>query len=74
MNRSHLLTVRISEERRKEFKVASELIGVPMSSLVHQRILDLIRETQAKYPAEFNKVLAQSVKGKRKKRLAYDLT
>lgn len=43
-NKEVLLTVRISENVRDEFKKAAELRGASMSGLLHQYIVRTIRE------------------------------
>jgi hypothetical protein len=61
MKRTHLLTIRINPRKRTEFKVASDLLGVPMSSLLHQVVFEKIQEVKTRYPREFEKGLKKSL-------------
>lgn len=48
-----LVTVRISEKVRDQFKIACELRGASMSSLLHQFIVRTIREEKDLTPSAF---------------------
>lgn len=51
-----LVTVRIAEPVRDEFKRAAELRGSTMSGLIHQFIVRTIREEKADSPQAFGKL------------------
>lgn len=55
-NKEVLLTVRIAESVRDEFKKAAELRGASMSGLLHQFIVMTIRQEKAASPHEFRPV------------------
>ena len=48
-----LVTVRIAEPVRDEFKIAAGLRGATMSGLIHQFIVRTIREEKEASPHEF---------------------
>ena len=48
-----LVTIRISENTRDEFKIAAELRGSTMSGLLHQWIIRTIREEKQMSPQNF---------------------
>lgn len=48
-----LVTIRIAENVRDEFKKAAELRGATMSGLMHQFIIRTIREEKQMSPHEF---------------------
>ena len=50
-----LLTVRITDDRMKEFKTVAELRGASMSTLVHQFIVGAIREERERAPQRFER-------------------
>jgi hypothetical protein len=48
-----LITVRVAEDKHAEFKIAAELRGATMSSLIHQYIFQVIREEKRQHPEAF---------------------
>jgi hypothetical protein len=48
-----LITVRVAEDKHVEFKIAAELRGATMSSLIHQYIFQVIREEKRQHPEAF---------------------
>lgn len=54
-NREKLLTVRVSPEVLKDYKIASELKGASMSALIHMFVVHTIREQKERNPESFSK-------------------
>lgn len=52
-NKEVLLTIRVTESVRDDFKKAAELRGATMSGLMHQFIVMTIRQEKAEAPHEF---------------------
>ena len=48
-----LITVRVTEDKHAEFKIAADLRGATMSSLIHQFIFQVIREEKRQHPEAF---------------------
>jgi hypothetical protein len=48
-----LITVRVAEDKHAEFKIAADLRGATMSSLIHQYIFQIIREEKRQHPEAF---------------------
>jgi len=57
-----LITVRISEDKHAEFKLAADLIGVSMSALLHQYVVKVIKEQRAEHPEAFAQSSAEEPK------------
>ena len=53
-----LVTIRIAENVRDEFKKAAELRGATMSGLMHQDIIRTIREEKQTWPADEVRLIA----------------
>ena len=54
-----LFNIKINPADREQFKVAAELRGATMSSLIHQFIFRFIREVKMEMPEEFEARLAE---------------
>jgi len=54
-NKENLLTVRLSPEVHRDYKIAAELRGSNMSNLVHMFVIRVIREEKESNPAAFTK-------------------
>jgi len=52
-NKDVLVTIRVAETVRDEFKTAAELKGATMSGLMHQFIIRTIREEKEQEPKAF---------------------
>ena len=48
-----LFTVRVTDDKLDDFKVVGELRGLSMSAMVHQFIVQAIREEKTKHPEAF---------------------
>lgn len=59
-----IFNIKINPEVRSEFKVAAELRGATMSSLIHQYIFKYIREVKTEMPEEFEAKLAKALADK----------
>jgi hypothetical protein len=57
-----LLNLKINPRTREEFKIAAELRGATMSSLLHQHIFQVIREEKREHPEAFAHLGADSSK------------
>ena len=51
--KARMINVRLSEEAHEDFKIACELRGVSMSSLIHQFVVRVIREEKEREPKAF---------------------
>ena len=56
-----LITVRVAESKHAEFKVAADLRGATMSSLIHQFIVQVIREEKRQHPEAFAELDASAI-------------
>lgn len=54
-NREKLLTVRVSPDVLWDFKIAADLKGAKMSSLVHMFVVQTIRDSKERNPEAFKK-------------------
>lgn len=57
------LNVRINPQVREEFKIAADLRGASMSSLIHQFIVKTIREEKDKSPIAFKGKAGPKLRG-----------
>lgn len=48
-----LMNIKMNPQTHREFKLAAELRGATMSSLIHQFIVRIIREEKDRYPIAF---------------------
>jgi hypothetical protein len=53
VGKDKMITLRLSEQAHKDFKIAADLRGASMSSLLHQFIVKLIREEKEREPQAF---------------------
>lgn len=65
-NKEKLINIRVKELQRDEFRVAAELRGATMSTLIHQFIVKTIREEKERDPDEF-KLLLKEVRSQSEK-------
>lgn len=56
VQKERLVNVRLTPKTHEEFKIACELRGASMSSLLHQFIVRTIREERERDPISFNLV------------------
>ena len=62
MAKKEMVNVRLKPETHAEFKIACELRGVSMSSLMHQFIVQIIRSEKERDPIAFIPRVAPEIK------------
>jgi hypothetical protein len=59
--KTRMINVRLSEKVHEDFKIACELRGVSMSSLMHQYVIRVIREEKEMAPRAFTRIGSATV-------------